>query len=160
MIAEAFAVGGGVHSTGAAAVGNTTVARIPARVLRREASETPSLALALLSEAQKKTAILMDVIESLKVQSADERVSRYILSLCPRGPTSCAIRFPYHKRVVAELLGIQQATLSRSLARLRALGVATDARVISVASVPRLRASLSGAGARAMDAEQRPVEHA
>ncbi len=143
-IAEALALSGGVHSTSASAVGDVVVARIPASVVKRELHLSPQLVLALFGETQKKIIALMDMIEGLKVQSADERVTRYILSLCPDGLESCAIRIPHHKRVVAELLGIQQATLSRCLAKLRDRGVVTDAREITVSSVSRLWATLSG----------------
>ena len=146
-IAEAFALGGGLHTTSAAAVGAVVIARIPAPILKRELQLSPALSLAMFAETRTKIAALMDMIEALKVQSADERVARYILSLCPRGADSCEVEFPHHKRLVAELLGIQQATLSRCLAKLRDQGVATDARAISISSVSRLLAALSGAAA-------------
>jgi len=46
-------------------------------------SESPALAAAALDDAKRKIVELIREIESLKAQSADERLARFILSFAP-----------------------------------------------------------------------------
>jgi CRP-like cAMP-binding protein len=74
----------------------------------------------------------MDEIEALKAQTADQRVLRFLLSLCPPGQTLAQTRLPYTKGVIAASLGLKQETLSRSFARLKIVGVEIDGRRVIV----------------------------
>ena len=100
--------------------------------------EFTALAAAALDDAKRKIVELIREIESLKAQSADERLARFILSLCPPDKEQCRFRLPYDKRLVAAQLGVTQETLSRAFARLREFGVRTETRDVSVESITRL----------------------
>ena len=56
------------------------------------------------------------------------------------GAARCTIHLPYGKRLIADRLGLEQATLSRSFASLRAAGVHVNVRDITIDSVERLKA--------------------
>ncbi len=127
-----------VFQVSAEAVGPTSILKLPAGRFIRMLSETPALAAAVIGDAKQKIVDLICEIESLKAQSADRRLARFILSLCPPGQEHCRFRLPYDKRLVAAQLGVTQETLSRSFARLREFGVRTETRDISVESVTRL----------------------
>jgi CRP/FNR family transcriptional regulator, dissimilatory nitrate respiration regulator len=122
----------------AEAVGATSVLKVPAGRFMRILSESPTLAAATLDDAKQRIAALVGEIESLKAQSADQRLARFILSLCPPNEEQCRFRLPYDKRLVAAQLGVTQETLSRAFARLREFGVRTETRDVSVESVTRL----------------------
>jgi CRP/FNR family transcriptional regulator, dissimilatory nitrate respiration regulator len=122
----------------AEAVGTTSVLKVPAGRFMRIFSESPALAAAALGDAKQRIASLVGEIESLKAQSADQRLARFILSHCPPNEEQCRFRLPYDKRLVAAQLGVTQETLSRAFARLREFGVRTETRDVSVESVTRL----------------------
>lgn len=126
------------HRISAEAVGPTTVLKLPAGRFTRLVRESPSLAEAVMRDAKQRIAALIGEIESLKAQNADQRLARFILSLCPQGAEQCRFRLPYDKRLVAAQLGVTQETLSRAFAKLRDLGVRTEAREVIVESVARL----------------------
>jgi len=135
---DAPTVAGEVYHVSAEAVGPTTILKLPAGRFTRLLSESPALAAAVIEDAKQKIVELIGEIESLKAQSADRRLARFILSLCPPGVEHCRFRLPYDKRLVAARLGVTQETLSRSFARLREFGVRTETRDVSVESVTRL----------------------
>jgi CRP-like cAMP-binding protein len=137
-VIEALTLGGDFYHVSAEAVGPTRILKLSAVRFLQLASESPAFALAVIQEATNKIRNLIGEIESLKAQSADNRLTRFILSLCPPGEDRCQFRLPYDKRLIAARLGIQQETLSRAFARLREHGVRTETRLVFVDSVARL----------------------
>ncbi len=127
-----------VHSLSAEAVGPTTALKLPAARFARLVKESPALCAAVIQDAKDRIACLIGEVESLKGQNADQRLARFILSLCPAGEEQCRFRLPYDKRLVAARLGVKQETLSRAFAKLRDYGVRTETRHVHVESVSRL----------------------
>jgi CRP-like cAMP-binding protein len=147
-IGESVALTGHSFSTSGEAVTRVLLARLSSAVLNRAMRESPELSLAILAETQGKLLSLMNEIQSLKGQSADQRVAGFILSMCPAGQDACKIRLPYGKRLIAERLGLEQATLSRSFANLRAVGVRVRTRDVEIDNVAILAATSAGMIAR------------
>jgi CRP/FNR family transcriptional regulator, dissimilatory nitrate respiration regulator len=141
-IAESVAVLGDNHTTTAEAAGPATVARLPAGDVAQIARDAPDLALTILSESSAKIWALMDEIETLKAQTADQRVLRFLLSLCPSQIGPCKVRLPYNKGDIAASLGLKQETLSRSFARLKSSGIIIEGRDASIAAAERLGAEI------------------
>ena len=131
-IAESVAVLGDNHTTTAEATGPTRIVRMPAHIVAQAARDAPELALAILSESSAKIWALMDEIEALKAQTADQRVLRFLLSLCPQEDGPVETRLPYTQGVIAASLGLKQETLSRSFARLKSVGVEIDGRKATI----------------------------
>ncbi|MBI1868428.1 MAG: Crp/Fnr family transcriptional regulator [Methylocystis sp.] len=146
---EALTPDGGSYCVSAEAVGTVSVLRLAAARFARVLTESPALAAAVISEATGKISVLIGEIESLKGQNADQRLARFILSLCPLGKESCSFRLPYDKRLIAARLGVKQETLSRAFAKLRELGVRTETRDVFVDSVTRLAAECEDLGKHA-----------
>jgi CRP-like cAMP-binding protein len=137
---------GEIFHVSAEAVGPTAILKVHAGRFTRLLSESPSLAAAALEDAKRKIAELTGEIESLKGRGADQRLARFILSMCPPNVEQCHFRLPYDKRLVAARLGVTQETLSRSFARLRGFGVRTETREVTVESVTRLCAQYEELG--------------
>jgi CRP-like cAMP-binding protein len=152
-IGESVALIGHSFSTSGEAVTRVLLARLSSAVLNRAMRESPELSLAILAETQGKLLSLMDEIQSLKGQSADQRVAGFILSMCPAGQDACTIRLPYGKRLIAERLGLEQATLSRSFANLRAFGVRVRTREVEIENVATLAATSTGKATRHVAAD-------
>jgi CRP/FNR family transcriptional regulator, dissimilatory nitrate respiration regulator len=129
-----------VFDVSAEAVGTTSVLKFPSGRFVRIMADSPTLALAALEETKRAIAELMCEIESLKSHSADQRLARFLLSLCPTEAENRRFRLPYDKRLLAARLGVTQETLSRAFARLREYGVRTETREVFVESASRLRA--------------------
>jgi CRP-like cAMP-binding protein len=140
---EALNLRGESYSVSAEAIGRARILKLSATRFAHLLRESPALALAVINETTNKISSLIGEIESLKAQSADKRLARFILSLCPRGEERCKFRLPYDKRLIAARLGIKQETLSRAFAKLREVGVRTETRNVYVESVARLVAALS-----------------
>ena len=96
---DAPTVAGEAFHVSAEAVGPTSILKLPAGQFARLMSELPALATAALDDAKRKIAELIGEIESLKAQSADRRLARFILSLCPPNAESCRFRLPYQINV-------------------------------------------------------------
>jgi CRP/FNR family transcriptional regulator, dissimilatory nitrate respiration regulator len=126
------------YRVSAEAIGPTSVLKFPASRFSRLMKESPSLCAAVVQDTKDKIAALLTEIESLKAQNADQRLARFILSLCPPGEDQCRFRLPYDKRLIAARLGVKQETLSRAFAKLREHGVRTETRDVLVESVSRL----------------------
>lgn len=141
-IAESVGVLGVDHTTTAEATGAATVARLPAAIVAQVSRDAPELALAILTESSTKIWALMDEIETLKAQTADQRVLRFLISLCGAQPGPCTVRLPYTKGDIAASLGLKQETLSRSFARLKTVGVDIEGREAHIAEVAGLKAEV------------------
>jgi CRP-like cAMP-binding protein len=138
---EALTPDGETYRVGAESVGSANVMKLSAARFRGVVRDSPSLAGAVIDEAARKISALICEIESLKGQNADQRLARFILSLCPTSEDSCSVRLPYDKRLIAARLGVKQETLSRAFAKLRDIGVRTEMRDVLIESVSRLAAA-------------------
>jgi len=138
--------GGDAHRVSADALGAVCALKLPAARFVRAMQESPALADAMMRDSKARIATLIGEIESLKSQNADQRLARFILSLCPPGLDQCRFRLPYDKRHLAAQLGVTQETLSRAFAKLRDLGVRTETRAVSIDSVARLAAQCDDSG--------------
>lgn len=127
-----------IYRLSAEAVGPTLILRLPATRFAALMSESPALGAAMTQDAKNKIAAFILEIEALKAQNSDQRLARFILSLCPPGEERCRFRLPYDKRLIANRLGVKQETLSRAFAKLREHGVRTETRDVLVESVSRL----------------------
>jgi len=135
---EALTPDGESYRVGAEAVGLAQVMKLSAPRFRYMLRESPTFAAAVIEEAARKVSSLIGEIESLKGQTAEQRLARFLLSLCPPDVESCCIRLPYDKRLIAARLGVKQETLSRAFAKLREIGVRTETRDVSIENVARL----------------------
>lgn len=108
---------------------------INGEVLRRRIIERPQLALSMLASASYHLKGLVDQIEQIKSLSAAQRIADFLVRLAPVTDGPCLIELPYEKSLIAQRLGMKPESLSRSLAKLRPLGISVDRENVSVADV-------------------------
>jgi CRP/FNR family transcriptional regulator, dissimilatory nitrate respiration regulator len=105
----------------------------------RRLNERGDLALKMLAALSRHLRCLVVQVEQLTIRSATERVAGFLLRLCPHANGSAVIDLPLDKVLIAGRLGMQPETLSRSLAKLRAHGVATKGGIVTVGDIAALR---------------------
>lgn len=80
-------------------------------------------------------------ITELKLQSTTERLASYLVTLAGDGDGRAIVRLPFEKRLLADRLGMEPATLSRAFARLREFGVETGrGDRVDISNLGQLRA--------------------
>lgn len=136
--AEAAIFLGARYPVSAEVVTNARLLRVDGETLRRRIREQPDLALAMLASASHHLKALVEQIEQIKLLSAPQRIADFLLRLCPVREGGCAIELPYEKSLIASRLGMKPESLSRSLAKLRPLGVTVDRDHVSIVDVQLL----------------------
>jgi len=117
---------------------------IPAAPFIRELSEHGDYALRMLASLSRHTRRLVRQVEQLTLKSSTERVADYLLKLCQQETGAAVVQLPLDKALIAGRLGMQPETLSRSLAKLRPLGIVSKGPVVSIADIAALRATSNG----------------
>jgi CRP/FNR family transcriptional regulator, transcriptional activator FtrB len=82
---------------------------------------------------------LIGQIKDLKLLSAIERLSAFLLALAPRDTGPVTVTLPGGRRLIAGRLGVTPQSLSRAFAALRPLGVTGSGRDVSIADPAHLR---------------------
>jgi CRP/FNR family transcriptional activator FtrB len=82
---------------------------------------------------------LVGQIKDLKLLSATERLSAFLLALTSRDTGPVIVTLPGDRRLIAGRLGVTPQSLSRAFAALRPLGVSGSGREVSIADPARLR---------------------
>jgi len=111
----------------------------PAAAFRAQLRATGALAYgtSLLLSGYWRT--LVGQIKDLKLLSAIERLSAFLLALTPRDTGPVTVLLPGGRRLVAGRLGITPQSLSRAFAALRPLGVSGGGRQVLIPDPARLR---------------------
>lgn len=82
---------------------------------------------------------LVGQIKDLKLLSAIERLSAFLLALSPRQAGRVTVTLPGGRRLIAGRLGVTPQSLSRAFAALRPLGVSGGGREVTIEEPTRLR---------------------
>lgn len=139
--AEAAMFEQGSFPASAVAVTAAKLLMVPAASFLRHIRENPDYALNIMATMSRHLRRLVDQVEQLTVRSSTERVAGFLVHLTHRTSGAAVVRLPMEKALIAGRLGMQPETLSRCLARLRALGVdasGEDVRINDVAQLRRL----------------------
>ena len=87
---------------------------------------------------------LVGQIKDLKLLSAIERLSAFLLALSPRQSGPVTVNLPGGRRLIAGRLGVTPQSLSRAFAELRSIGVSGSGRQVAIADAARLREFTGG----------------
>jgi CRP/FNR family transcriptional activator FtrB len=87
---------------------------------------------------------LVGQIKDLKLLSAIERLSAFLLALSPRQSGAVTVTLPGGRRLIAGRLGVTPQSLSRAFAALRKVGVSGSGREVAIADAARLREFTGG----------------
>jgi len=111
----------------------------PAPAFRAQARATGSLAYGATLLLSSYWRSLVGQIKDLKLLSAIERLSAFLLALAPRQTGAVTVTLPAGRRLVAGRLGVTPQSLSRAFAALRPLGVTGSGRKVAIVEAARLR---------------------
>jgi CRP-like cAMP-binding protein len=128
-LAEAAIFDSGRYPVNACAAEPARLLVVPAASFVARIRENPDLALNLLAAMSRHLRRLVMQVE---------RVSEFLLRLCPVEQGWAEIELPLDKVLIAARLNMQPETLSRALARLRAYGVATIGNRVVIENVEQL----------------------
>lgn len=111
----------------------------PAAAFRAHVRANANLAYGASLVLSKHWRALVGQIRDLKLLTAVERLSAFLLALCPRNSGPMTILLPGDRSLIAGRLGVTPQSLSRAFATLRPLGVIGNGRRVSIADPSRLR---------------------
>jgi CRP/FNR family transcriptional regulator len=115
------------HSFNAQAICAAKVRCYPARAFRNAAANDPVFAIELLNAASKKLAAARRLIVSIGQGAALERVASFLVTLCRKmgehADGERVIHLPMRRSDIAGLLGLTIETVSRTLTKLRVMGL-------------------------------------
>lgn len=127
------------HSHDAVAIGALSLWPIPASRLIARLEENFNDALAMIAAQAVALRRRVKEIAEYKMQSTAERLARYLLALAGVDSGPALVHLRCEKRVLAERLGMDPATLSRSFAKLRRYSVEAQRRdQVAIADVSQL----------------------
>jgi len=112
---------------------------IPAAGFLRRLAENRHLAMLLLGGLARWQMRLIREITSLKNTSPAQRLASFLVALAPVGEGGAQVRLPLAKGVLASRIGIAPESLSRALARLKAVGVESRGREVVITDLEALR---------------------
>ncbi|GIK98926.1 MAG: CarD family transcriptional regulator [Alphaproteobacteria bacterium] len=142
--AEAAMFDQGVFPVSAMTVDDSRLLVVPAESFMRRIGQHPDYLFNILASMSRHLRRLVSQVEHLTVRSTTERLAIFLLHLCDRTGGSAVVRLPLDKALIAGRLGMQPETLSRSLAKLRGVGVETRGSELQIKDVAALRALAAG----------------
>jgi CRP-like cAMP-binding protein len=108
------------HTSSAQIVEDVQLLSIPAAMLKEKIRVSPTLALSMLSAMSRHHRRHYGESALNATQNAPQRIGCFLLRLCPEGKkTDVAFHLPYDKTLIADTLGMKNATFSRALNILR-----------------------------------------
>ncbi len=142
--AEAALFESGLYPVSAAVVEDARLLWVPAPPFLRALREDSELCLNMMAAMSRWLRRFVQEVEQLTARTTAERLAGFLLKRCPRTAGVVTIRLPTDKSLIAGRLGMQPETLSRSLAKLRSLGVETHGNEVIVHDVSALYALYDG----------------
>lgn len=143
-MAEAAIFFGSDYPASAEVVDDARLIEIPAAALINQIRDNGALALKLLGTMSMRMRHLVRHIEQLQARSTSQRLGNFLLTLCETEEGSAVIKLPYDKSLIAARLGMKPESLSRALAKLKAVGVTSRGHTVQMASVGDLREFCQG----------------
>ncbi|MBL8772012.1 MAG: Crp/Fnr family transcriptional regulator [Phenylobacterium sp.] len=123
------------------AVGETVIDRIAADDVTRLVERSPRLALALLRDTTERAALLMQLLDDVRLLPPAARIARLLGDSLRTQGGNQLIRCLHED--IAAIIGVSSMTVAKALGELAALGlVETAYRCVRLPDPPRLRAWL------------------
>lgn len=113
---------------------------IEASAFRAAVVEEPALAQAIIGSLAGQFRRMVQQIKSLKLHSAPQRVSSYLLMLARQQKSPNRVVLPYEKNLIASELGMTRESFSRTLSALQRDGISVQGDTILIADAERLAA--------------------
>ncbi|MDP6563640.1 MAG: Crp/Fnr family transcriptional regulator [Alphaproteobacteria bacterium] len=113
---------------------------IPRAGLLAQMQREPEIALKILASMSRRLRAFVQQVEQLTVKSSTQRLAGFLENLVDDEEGSSVVDLPLDKMLIAGRLGMQPETLSRTLSKLRAIGVETEGHRVMIKDVSALRA--------------------
>ncbi len=126
------------YPVAARAVTDVRLALIPATAILACIESEPALRRHMLGFLSGRLHALVRQISLLNLMSAPQRLANFLLGLTGRRIGAQTVTLACDRRVIADLLGMTPESLSRSLRRLRELGVRSQGKRTIVVADPEL----------------------
>lgn len=143
--AEAAILRDGVYPVNAEVVDDARLLVIPSGPFLRQLHANHELCLNMMASMAVHLRRMVQQIEQLKLRSSVERLADFLVRLSPPDTGCIVVDLPCDKSLIAARLGMQPETLSRSLAKLRRLGVDTRGQQVVINDLSALRRLSEGA---------------
>ena len=137
--AEAAMFGQSVYPVSAEAVEDSRVLAFPDHAIRNAIVKDPENAMAMLGAMSLRLRTLVRQIEQLSRRLSAQRLAAFLVRLCPQESGSATVRLPVEKSLVAGRLGMQPETFSRSLSKLKQVGIRCRGPEVTVADIAKLK---------------------
>jgi CRP-like cAMP-binding protein len=139
-IAGASAALSGIdHYSTAQTVGKCQVLEVPVSVFNELLTDDPDLARRLTSRLADNLQLISEHMERLQLMQTTERLASYLLSMVRENNESLDFLLPCDKGLIATYLGMERESFSRSLKKLRSLGVISKGRRIHISDPAALK---------------------
>ncbi len=135
-----------VFPVSSAVVEDARLLVIPAAPFLRQVRRNGDLALRIMASMSVHLRQLVRHIEQLTARSSTERLAGFLCALSGAEAGPARVHLPFDKALIAARLGMQPETFSRSLAKLRSLGVETHGSEVEIADVKVLHRLCEGSG--------------
>ena len=136
---EIAALRGGNSKMSAEAITDCTILHLDLNAICTCDGAHAEISSAVLSAACSKFDDLITQLEDLKVKTALQRLSGFLLDKTHDYADQADIELPYNLCVLAGQLGMQPESLSRAFKRLKSLGVENRGRNVCISDVSILR---------------------
>ncbi len=139
VFAEPALFSDGAYPVSAQVVEDARLLVILQKPFMRRLREDPQLSSNMLATVSAHWSDLARQIEHLTAKSSAQRLAAFVLELAPNDEGPAVVRLPFDKSLIAGRLGMQPETLSRAIAKLRALGVETLGQDMQIADLGALQ---------------------
>lgn len=137
--AEAAMFSSGKFPLNCEVLAGSRLVHVPAQPFLKRLSENRTLAFHLLAGLSRWQRKMIHEITELKSKSPGQRLASFLLALAKGEEGSAQVRLPITKAVLASRIGIAPESLSRALARLKAVGVESHGREVVLTDLEALR---------------------
>ncbi|MGE5545742.1 MAG: Crp/Fnr family transcriptional regulator [Solirubrobacterales bacterium] len=137
--AEAAMFSSGKFPLNCEVVAGSRLVHVPAAPFMKRLSEKRALAFHLLAGLSRRQMHMIREISELKSKSPGQRLASFLLVLAHGAEGQAQVRLPITKAVLASRIGIAPESLSRALARLKAVGVESHGREMVITDLEALR---------------------
>ncbi|SCA57650.1 putative transcriptional activator protein fnrA [Candidatus Terasakiella magnetica] len=138
MLGLAEVCDGGAYCNTAQAIEKAKVFRLPAKAFQDLLSESFEFQMAVFARVSAEMRGAVKEINDLNLKNTSRRLGAYILGLTTKEEGQVTIDLPFGKKLLAARLAMKPESLSRALAKLKAIGVESKKNQIMIADVEAL----------------------
>ena len=140
VFAEAAIFASKVYPASCSIVDDARLLVIPSASFVRAVKANPEFGLNMLASMSMRLRYLVRQVEQRTNKSTTERVAAFLARMSSEATGPVTLNLPVDKALIAGRLGMQPETFSRSLSKLRKLGVESTGHRIVIEDIARLRA--------------------